>query len=135
VTDEAYRDPNASPAVVVGVVFTLVLVIVIAALQWYFYRTQQAELQRKVAAQAPDEVTRLQAQQEGQLNSYRWIDRKKDIVGIPIDLAMQLVVQEGDRPATMPATTTAMTSVAATAPAAPTTSTMTTAPTQPAGGP
>jgi len=115
VTDDAYRDPNASPAVVVGVVFTLALVAVIAALQWYFYRAEQAELQRKIIAQAPQEFAALRAQQEGQLNSYRWIDRQKGIVGIPIDLAMQVVVQEGDRPWAAPATTTA-TTAAATAP-------------------
>jgi len=46
------------------------------------------------------------AEQQGQLNSYRLIDQSKQIVAIPIDRAMGIVVQDlaaGKNPLPVPA--------------------------------
>jgi hypothetical protein len=37
----------------------------------------------------------LEAQQRAQLDGYRWIDREKKIVGIPISRAMELIARRG----------------------------------------
>ena len=36
----------------------------------------------------------LKSAQQGQLSSYSWVDRKAGVAAIPIDRAMQLVVDE-----------------------------------------
>lgn len=41
------------------------------------------------------EMTALRAAQKAKLNSYGWIDRSNGIVRIPIDRAMDLIVQRG----------------------------------------
>jgi hypothetical protein len=44
----------------------------------------------------------MKAQAEGELNSYGWVDKQKQIVSIPIDQAMDLVVQRGIAPQAAP---------------------------------
>jgi hypothetical protein len=46
-----------------------------------------------------DYLQELRAKHEKQLSSYAWIDRKKGIVQLPIERAMELVVQKYGQPA------------------------------------
>lgn len=39
----------------------------------------------------------LKAQQRDQLSRYRWVDRAHGIVGVPIDVAIELVAEEPSR--------------------------------------
>lgn len=41
------------------------------------------------------DLARLQAEQRGRLNRYRWVDRDKGIAAIPIEEAMKRVVARG----------------------------------------
>jgi hypothetical protein len=86
-------DPKASATVVIGVVGALVLVLVIIGLQALYYRTEQAEVVRKVESAAPEEWSRVRAEQEARLHSYRWVDREQGVVAIPIERAMELLVR------------------------------------------
>lgn len=97
------RDPKASPAAVVGVVFAVATFVLIVLLQWFFYSTEQAETQQKMAA-APEERAQLETKQQEQLHGYRWVDKSGQVISIPIDLAMQRVVTEAGRPAAPSAT-------------------------------
>lgn len=45
----------------------------------------------------------LRAYEDSQLHNYRWIDKQKGIVGIPIDRAMGIVVSRGIPPQHAPA--------------------------------
>ncbi len=40
--------------------------------------------------------------EQGQLDSYYWVDRSKGIVAIPIDRAMQIIAKQGVPPTTAP---------------------------------
>ncbi len=90
-------EPKASVTAVVGVVFAVVVFVLIVALQWYFHRVEQAEVERKVLVVAPEELSQLRAKQEEQLNSYRWVDKGQNVITIPIDVAMRRVVEESGR--------------------------------------
>jgi hypothetical protein len=92
-------EPNALLIVASGAVFALALVAGIFGLQAYFYRAEDDENTRKVVAVAPEELARARAEQAEQIHSYRWIDRTKGVVGIPIEDAMDLVVRDGAGPA------------------------------------
>ena len=68
--------------VIIGI---LVLLLVInAAIGTYAYL-----LSRDI-----DTLSMQLADQQEELNSYRWIDQEKGVVGIPIARAMDLVLQE-----------------------------------------
>lgn len=90
-------DLNPSLTALVGIIGALVLVGIIASLQALFYWAEKSEVARKQAAQAPAELTRLRAEQLEALNSYRWIDQPHGVVAVPIDRAMQLIVEEQAR--------------------------------------
>lgn len=83
-------DPDASATVAFGIVGAILVFVMIVGLQALFYRTQNEELKRKVVAQAPEELSRLVAEQRERLGGYRWVDEKAGVAAIPIDRAMEL---------------------------------------------
>ena len=88
------EDPDTSTLALIGVVGAILIFVIIVLLQGLFYRVEQAEIDRKVLGQAPETLTRIRAEQEEGLRSYRWINEQEGIVSIPIDRAMELVVRE-----------------------------------------
>lgn len=92
-------DPDAPGTIAFGIVGAILVFVVIVALQALFYRVQNSEIQRKVLAQQPEELSRLVAEQQQRLNTYRWVDSAKGIAAIPIDRAMEITVREMDRAA------------------------------------
>src|SRR3990172_9852623 len=98
-TSEKYSDPSAYGTIVVGFVGAILTVAIIIGLQALFYSVEQEENVEKVYSQSAEELAHLRAEQLELLNSYRWIDREKGVVGIPIDRAMEMTVQEINTPA------------------------------------
>lgn len=89
---ESY-DPKSGLVAVVGVVSSVVLVAAIVVLQALYYRAQDKENVRK-AVFVPPEVQSVQAEQLGQLEGYRVVDPEREVVAIPIDRAMELLIAE-----------------------------------------
>lgn len=88
------EDPSAYRIAVVGVVGAVLVFAAIVWLQALFYRAERAEVERKTYSEAPEELSRVRAEQLEALNSYRWIDRESGVVSIPIERAMELVARE-----------------------------------------
>ena len=64
---------------------------------------EQDEMDRKYAGAVNFQLADLRAEQQTKLNTYRWVDRDKQVVAIPIDDAMKLLMQtNGKLPATQP---------------------------------
>jgi len=49
----------------------------------------------RLQTQPTEDLAKMRARDNAELNSYGWIDRRKEIVRIPIDRAMQLIVERG----------------------------------------
>jgi hypothetical protein len=49
----------------------------------------------RLEVKGPVDLANLRAAEEADLDSYRWIDRNSETVRIPIDRAMQLLVERG----------------------------------------
>ena len=49
----------------------------------------------RLQIQPTDDLAKMQARDNAELNSYGWIDRPKQVLRIPIDRAMQLIVERG----------------------------------------
>ena len=90
----AMDDPSPGRTAYVGAVFVVVFVLTVIALIGYFDRVSTEEFEVKVVEQPFDAVRDLRAQQRGKLEEYRWIDRGTGMVTIPIERAMELVVEE-----------------------------------------
>ena len=87
-------DPNTLWTVVVLASFTLLVIASIFALQAYFFRVEKSEMEDKIVDRLPGELLEMKEQQQALLSSYGWIDREAGIVAIPIDRAMEIVVEE-----------------------------------------
>jgi hypothetical protein len=96
--------PPASPSgkegfdlVAVGVVFAVLVFIIVVALQAFYYYTEREEAQAKIIAPANEQLLNLQNRQEALLHSYRVVDAQKKIIAIPIERAMDLLVEENKK--------------------------------------
>jgi len=83
---------------VVGVVSAILLFVVVVALQALFFRMQEGEHSRKVYEQPYEALQKLDADQLGTLTSYGWVDQQQGVTRIPIERAMQLIVDESRTP-------------------------------------
>ncbi len=88
------EDPNAYRIAVFGIVGAVLVFAAIVWLQALFYRAEKAEVEKKTYSQAPEELSRIRAEQIEAMNSYRWVDRDSGVVAIPIERAMELVARE-----------------------------------------
>jgi hypothetical protein len=92
----AARENLDTPLIItVGVLLVILTFVLILLLQAGFYRADAEENTRKVVAPRNEELASLRAAQEADLHTYRWIDKEKGHVAIPIERAMAEVVREG----------------------------------------
>jgi hypothetical protein len=90
-------DPDASATIAFGIVGAILVFVMIVALQALFYRMQNEEYKAKVITEAPEQLSRLVAEQREKLGGYRWVDEKAGIAAIPIERAMDLTVRDLNR--------------------------------------
>jgi len=90
-------DPRPTPTFLVAGVGVALLVVIVLLLEVLYHRTAAAELQRKVIAEQPLELRAVEAEQLEQLSRYRWVDEAAGRAAIPIERAMDLVVDEANR--------------------------------------
>ncbi len=89
-----FEDINIPLVVTIGIVSVVLVYLSIAGMSAWFYRYEQAEIERKVFRDRFESLVNLQVEQLERLNSYRWVDKEKGIIAIPIDRAMELTVRE-----------------------------------------
>jgi hypothetical protein len=87
-------DPSIGPTVIVGLVGTAATIVLVTLLHSYYGHSVKGEVERKVLAQPAVAVDQVRAEQLRQISEYRWIDPNTKVVAIPIDRAMELVVEE-----------------------------------------
>lgn len=87
-------DPDALMTAVVGIAGFALLFVIIVFLQGLFERTSWNEFERKVVEETPQELQALRASQLEQLGGYRIVDPAAGTVALPIERAMELVIQE-----------------------------------------
>jgi hypothetical protein len=91
---EHYEDVKTTTVALAGVIGAIATFALILLLMVIYYRVNNQQTLIKQTDEPPAEWTSLKTTQEGKLESYRWVDQKRQIVAIPIGLAEQLVVAE-----------------------------------------
>jgi hypothetical protein len=87
-------DPDALTTATVGIAGTILVIVVVLFVQGLYENVNRAEFNRKVVAQAPEELRNLRAAQLASLQRTGWVDKPNGYVAIPIDKAMQLLVAD-----------------------------------------
>lgn len=88
------QDANVRAIVVTAIVSVLVLVVVVLALDRYFVVTQEEIYQEQVLRTVPHELLELRRVEDSVLNSYELLDSLTKTYRVPIDRAMDIIVEE-----------------------------------------
>ena len=95
------KEPNANvqgddiniPLVAASVtVSAILLFVLVVLLQAWYYSSMAVEAEAKIEPWAP--LAQVQAKQQEQLNTPRWVTDDKEVATIPIDQAIDLTVAE-----------------------------------------
>jgi hypothetical protein len=90
-----HDDPDIALTTMVVIVGAVLTFVVVVFLQAVFYRAEAEEYQRKVVDVTPKQLRSARAEQTQILNEYRWVDRENGVVAIPIDQAMEIMIERG----------------------------------------
>lgn len=92
-THIAEDNPDIAGTVATGVIGVALLVGIVVALQGLYNKADAAEYRQKVEAQPSLELQDVQSRQRDKIS--RWVkDPATGVVRMPIDRAMELVVEE-----------------------------------------
>ena len=86
-------DPDTSVTALVAILFGVLTVASVLALQGYFEYAKDVELRSKVVNVRPAELQQALEEGEARISGYRWLDRDRGVVAIPIEKAMELTVE------------------------------------------
>jgi hypothetical protein len=87
-------DPRALLIAGLGICSIIGLVLVILGVQAYFDHIREEEAYQSVYAPVAQQLQDLHAKEAEELNTYKYLDRNKGTVQIPISRAMQLLAEE-----------------------------------------
>ncbi len=88
------KDVDIPLVLTVAAVFFILIFVLVLLLEAYFNQAEAEEIDRKFGTAASEELTRSLAVQQSALAGYRWVDEQKQVVAIPIERAMDLIVEE-----------------------------------------
>ncbi len=89
-----HRDANAKLLLLAGAAGVVLLLLSVAAVQLYYDWYKEGEIYQKVLAPPGEQLRDLRAREDAELGSFRYLDRQKGIVRIPIERAMELYAEE-----------------------------------------
>lgn len=90
----AYDDLDTTMIAYVGVVGTIITFFTVFAVAALSYSFEKSETEVKVIEVPEVTSDSILANQAAALTEYRWVNQDKNIVAVPIDRAMEIVVQE-----------------------------------------
>ena len=93
---------NVPLLLTIGAVSGVMVIVLSMGIQAWFLREVQREVAAKWDGVPMQPITDIRRQQEINISQYRWVDKDKQRVAIPIDEAMKLVVQQNAGATTQP---------------------------------
>jgi hypothetical protein len=87
-------EPNVRFVAIFGAGTLVLLVVAVLALQFYYDRVLEEQVFVKVQEPVAQSLVDLRAREDEALHSYRYLDREKGTVRLPIERAMELLAEE-----------------------------------------
>lgn len=92
------EQPHSGRLAAWGIGLLIVLIVTVEGLVSFYHYTVDAKVLEMQLAPVSPALTKLRAEEQERLTTYGWADKDKQLARIPIQRAMQLVVQEESRP-------------------------------------
>jgi hypothetical protein len=97
------QEVNVPLILTVGIVSAIFLVVSIVGTEAWYDNEEAAEMAAKAVEFPHQDLIDLKEAQMANISSYRWIDRKNQVVAIPIEDSMRIMVENnGKFPASRP---------------------------------
>lgn len=93
-TAARYDDLDTSMIGFVGVVGCILTFVIIITASAVYHQFEQKEEDYKITNLPRAQAENILAEQRGRLANYSWVDKEKQIVSIPIEQAMKLVLAD-----------------------------------------
>jgi hypothetical protein len=87
-------EPRSGAIALVGAGIVILLVLIIVGVEAYYDRVRDQQIFVKQLQPVSEDLKALRAREDADLNSYRYIDRAKGSVRLPINRAMDLLIEE-----------------------------------------
>ena len=87
------QEANVPLLITIGAVSGFLFLVMTIGLQAWYLREVQVEIVQKWDTTPIQPLTDQRAQQRAHINTYRWVDKKKGRVAIPIDQAMKAIAE------------------------------------------
>lgn len=84
---------NGFAVLIWGLLIIGTIVAVYFGVKTYWVWFNEREFDRKVQQPVAEDAAALRAREEGELTRYRWLDKGKGRVGLPVNRAMELTAQ------------------------------------------
>jgi len=102
-TDIGYdrHDPNTRFIAMLGGLLVIVLIAAVFGVQYYYDRVREQQVYVQVLEPQSEMLLDLRARENQELLTYQYLDRDAGTVRVPIERAMELLVEEaaeGDLP-------------------------------------
>ncbi len=88
------RDAKAGIVAKISLVSILVLVAIVAGVQWFFTVTYEQVEHDQYSGVASKELIAIHEREDEQLHKYGYINKEKGIVRLPVERALQLVEED-----------------------------------------
>ena len=95
---------NVPLLLTIGAVSGFLVIVMAIGIQAWFLREVQREVAQKWDTTPLQPITDIRRQQETNISGYRWVDKDKKRVAIPIDEAMRMIVEQHQQKQNAPAT-------------------------------
>jgi hypothetical protein len=97
------QEVNVPLVVTIGIVAGIFLLVIVIGMQAWYQSEENNELTAKENLFPNQPLIDLKTSQTARINQYRWMDQANNVVAIPIDKAMEIMIQtQGNPPATQP---------------------------------
>ena len=91
------RDASSKKIIIWGIAGIVFIVIILALLTEYFLFVKEEFYLEIVEEPRSQELLDMRKKESEELNSYKLLDKDKGVYRIPIDRAMELVVEEASK--------------------------------------
>jgi hypothetical protein len=97
------QEVNVPLILTIGIVSGIMLLVIVIGTQAWFQNEEQSEIAAKAQEFPHAALIELQNGQRVNINSYHWVDKKNDVVTVPIGRAMEVMLEtHGNLPTTAP---------------------------------
>ncbi|MGH9627508.1 MAG: hypothetical protein ACRD7E_03980 [Bryobacteraceae bacterium] len=87
-------EPKSGFIALFGIGTVITLVVTVLAIQFYFDRYKEHQVYIQVLAPEGQQLKDLRAREDAHLHSYGYSDREKGLVRLPIERAIELLIEE-----------------------------------------